>query len=311
MRKSFKIVLATDYSEAVMNAERYALQFAKDTHSDIWLVHAYEIPLSYSPTKPIEFSKTREDFHDSELARLEQHRDELFKSLGIEKGELNCKCVVHEGSAGKQIRDVAEEWEADFIIVGTHGVTGLRKLFFGSHAWDVIKKASIPVLAIPTDALYKGIKNIVFALEQRDGEIKAINYLVKLAKTFNAEVNVLHLSNFVLSKEFEIEMFEKFKAEILDKISYDKLNIRLEYNHEIIQGLNDYCLHCKADWLVMSPQKPSLYEKMIMLDYSVTKNMSFYTQTPLLAIPEYYNTDNSKFWQMFELDEKYISQSSV
>lgn len=306
-KKSFKIVLATDYSEAVMNAERYAVQFAASTNSDLRLVHAYEIPLSYTPTKPIEFSKSREDFHNSELERLEKHRDKLFQSLGIENAAQHCKCVVREGSAGKQIREEAEDWEADFIIVGTHGSSNLHKMFFGSHTWDVIKKSGVPVLAIPVDALYNGIKNIVFALEEREGEILAINYLVQLAKEFKAEVNVLHLTNYVLSKEFEIELFEKFKAEIVEKISYDKLNIRLEYNHEIIQGLNDYCIRAKADWLVMSPQKPSLYERMITLDHSFTKNMSFCTRTPLLAIPEYFNTDNSKFWEMFELDEPLLN----
>ena len=311
MTKSFKIILATDYSEAVMNAERYAVQFAKSTNSDLRLVHVYEIPLSYSPAKPIEFSKSCEDFHNSEIAILEQHRDKLFHSLDIKKDELNSNCVVREGSAGKQIREEAEDWEADFIIVGTHGVSGFRKLFFGTHTWDVIKKSSVPVLAIPIDGMFNGIKNIVFALEQREGEILAINYLVKLAKQFDADVTALHLTSFVLPKEFEIEMFEKFRADIHDKILYDKLSIRLEYNHDIIQGLNDCCLRAKADWLVMSPQKPSLFEKIIMLDYSVTKNMSFYTRTPLLAIPEYYNTDNLKFWEMFELDEKYMNQGSV
>lgn len=308
MTKSYKILLATDYSSDVMNAERYAVQFARSTNSDLRLMHAYEIPLNYTPEKPIEFSKSGEDFHDSESKRLEQHCNNLFKTLGLKKEDLNCSTIVKEGSAGKRIREEAENWEADFIIVGTHGASGFRKLFFGSHAWDVIKKASVPVLAVPVDAYYNGIKNIVFALEQRDGEILAINYLVHLAKEFDAEVTALHFTSFVLPKEFEIELFEKFKSEILDKISYHKLNVRLEYNHEIIKGLNDYCSRVNADWLVMSPEKPSIFEKIIMSDYSITKNMSFCTRTPLLAIPEYYNTDNLKFWEMFELDEKYLDK---
>ena len=97
--------------------------------------------------------------------------------------------------------------------------------------------------------------------------------------------------------------------EVKEKISYSKLDLLFAYNEDIINGINDFCSSAKADWLVMSPEKPSLYERIIMLDYSVTRNMCFHTHTPLLAIPEYYNTDNSKFWEMFELDEKIFSEN--
>ena len=83
MEKCFKILLSTDYSNSVMNAERYAVQFAEDTDSILIFFHVYELPLSSTPSKPLEFAKTRDAFYTSELKKLEDHRDKLFRSLGI------------------------------------------------------------------------------------------------------------------------------------------------------------------------------------------------------------------------------------
>ncbi|MBA3705790.1 MAG: universal stress protein, partial [Bacteroidetes bacterium] len=46
MKQQFKILLATDYSEEVMNSERYAVQFAEQTNAVLTIVHVYEIPFN-------------------------------------------------------------------------------------------------------------------------------------------------------------------------------------------------------------------------------------------------------------------------
>ncbi len=308
MRKKLKILLATDYSEAAVNAEHYAIKFALDTNAELRLIHVYQIPLIYTPTKPIEYVKSRDDFKKLELQILQLHLDELFKALNLKKDELICDCTVSEGIAGKVIIEEAKEWIPDFIVLGTHGVSILKKVLLGSHAWNVIKKACAPVLAIPIEGKYTGIKNIVFAIEERKGEIKAINYTVRFAKEFDAKVTILHFTNFAISKKYETEKYKAFKHEIQENISYDKLNIILKYHQNIIDGLNDFCLKSNADLLAVSPAEHTFFEKMIMLDYSFTKNMSFQTKLPILCIPEYQNPKSSKFWELFEVDQSYINE---
>ena len=215
---------------------------------------------------------------------------------------------MREGSAGVQIRKEAKELEADFIIMGTHGVTGFRKVFFGTHAWNVIKKSSVPVFAIPKDALFTGFKNILFATEYREGEIPAINFLTQFAGRFNAEVTVLHTTKYVLSKRLEAELYGRFKKEVVEKVAYPKLSIRLGKSENITQGLQKYCADKKIDLLVMSPERPFLMEKIFLLNDSITRKMSFYTHVPLLTIPDYYNPEYAPFWKMFESDERYLNE---
>ncbi|MFM9944025.1 MAG: universal stress protein [Bacteroidia bacterium] len=304
MQKRFKILLATDYSEAALNAERYAVEFAKNTNSEIKIIHAYEIPLSYTPAKPIEFSKSRDDFQKSELKRLKQHFEKLLQSVNIKPDDLNHQCEVREGSAAGTISEDAEVWYPDFIIVGTHGVSGFREVLFGTHTWELIKKSGFPVLAIPINAEFKKLKNIVFAIEQRDGEIPAIQFLIKLAAEFKANLTVLHVANNVVTKEVETVMFNDFMKDVNVHPSSKQLKSELYYHDDTLEGLNEYCSKNQAEWLVVSHEEPSLLERIVMQDYSTTQKISFKTHIPLLSIPDYYNPDNASFWNMFDIDNK-------
>lgn len=308
MKENYKILLATDYSEASMNAERYAVQFAKAAGASLTFLHIYTFPLSATPSLPVKYEDVKRKHRESELKALEQRRDAILQALGITGDQLHTECVVKEGSAGREITRTAYDLDMDFTIVGTHGTTGFRKIFYGTHAWEVIKKSSIPVLAVPQNGLFTGIKNIVFATEYRQGEIPVINYLTGIARKFNAEITVLHVTNYPLSRKFEADMFGRFKKEVLEKIHYEKLNIRLAVDEVISSGLEKFCEECPADWLVMSPERPYLMDRIFFPEYSMTRKMSFHTRVPLLSVPDHYNPEYAAFWKIFQLDENYIDE---
>lgn len=57
---------------------------------------------------------------------------------------------VEKGKPHEMILKVATEWQADFIIIGTHGRTGLSHLLLGSVAEHVVRHSKIPVMIIPS-----------------------------------------------------------------------------------------------------------------------------------------------------------------
>jgi nucleotide-binding universal stress UspA family protein len=59
------------------------------------------------------------------------------------------KLTTAMGKPEQEILRVAEEQKADLIVMGTHGVSGYRKMFFGSTTERVLRKTSVPVLAVP------------------------------------------------------------------------------------------------------------------------------------------------------------------
>lgn len=301
MEKPFKILLATDYSETVMNAERYAIQLAKNTGSLLRFLHVFEAPAANQTGS---FDAEKIDYNPvlHEMKKLKEHVVTIFQSLNIKQEELNYECVIREGSAGKQIREEANEILHDFIIVGTHGADGIRQLVLGSHTWDIIKKVSCPVLAIPKEALFREIKSIVFATEYREGELPVINFLTQVAKQFNAELTILHVTSNIISEQFEKKLSGEFMAALKDKIAYPNIKMHVVHYKDILSGLADFCTRVNADWLVMSPEKPFFLEKIFDPSISLTKKMNLHTTIPLLSIPDYYNPDYEWFWKLFALD---------
>jgi nucleotide-binding universal stress UspA family protein len=74
---------------------------------------------------------------------------ELAEFLGEIPGLAGVPGAVRIGDAADGILREAEEWQADLVVVGTHGRRGLPRFLLGSAAESVLRRASVSVLAIP------------------------------------------------------------------------------------------------------------------------------------------------------------------
>jgi nucleotide-binding universal stress UspA family protein len=52
------------------------------------------------------------------------------------------------GRLSDQVREQADQWRADLVVVGTHGRRGVRRAFIGSDAEDVARNSPVPVLLV-------------------------------------------------------------------------------------------------------------------------------------------------------------------
>lgn len=286
MKNNLKILVATDYSATAESAEKYAVQLAKTMGAELSFLHIFYADESF-PKELVELERMDSSPIEFEVRKLEQHSEELLSKMKIGPDEIKYNCRIGKGNITSEILNIATEEKADFIVLGTHGTGAVKKAFFGTHTWDAIKKANIPVLAIPQEAAFSEVKEIVFGTEYRPGEMPVIKYLIEFAKLFGAELTVLHIANNVFSPEFEREMFERFRKEVKSKVNYNNLNIRLINGDNLIDGLNGFCVRNKACWLVMSHEKASFLVGLFN-PLSFTKKMSFQTHVPLFAIPDGY-----------------------
>ena len=79
-------------------------------------------------------------FELKELNKLEQR----VISQGI-----NCTHILKQGVAGDTILEHAEENKADYIVVGSHGRSGVYDVLIGSLTKEITRKSKIPVLVVP------------------------------------------------------------------------------------------------------------------------------------------------------------------
>jgi nucleotide-binding universal stress UspA family protein len=141
-----RILYATDYSKASERALDEAIYLVKQNNAELLVVHVIE---------PITPYVTGEDYGSAELyMRLEdtakKDAQTSMKKLvdKIQKAKIKVKSLLLRGTAHDQIVKAARSKRADMIVIGTHGRTGLAKLFMGSVAGKVVSMARCPVLTV-------------------------------------------------------------------------------------------------------------------------------------------------------------------
>jgi nucleotide-binding universal stress UspA family protein len=141
-----RILYATDYSKASSRALDQAVQLAKQNDAELLVVHVIE---------PVTPYVTGDDYGSTELyLRLEETtKNDAQSSMQklmqkLQKLKVNAKSLLLRGSTHDQIIKAAKSRKADMIVIGTHGRTGLSKLFMGSVASKVVSTAHCPVLTV-------------------------------------------------------------------------------------------------------------------------------------------------------------------
>ncbi len=137
------VIVPFDFSEHSIAAVRYALQIAAQP-SQVHCVHVLPFMI---PTEP---GVVWGAIDDAERIRhaLEHLTDALPED---EFGKLNTE--VRLGDPGKVVSDFAAELQADLIVIGSHGRTGLTRFVLGSVAERVTRLAHCPVLVIKLQEL--------------------------------------------------------------------------------------------------------------------------------------------------------------
>jgi universal stress protein A len=134
------ILHPTDFSAASHYALELAFSLARDHGARVVLLNVVEPPFyGGEPLMPI-----------ATLPDLRTEAENWFETLPKAKGDIETKQVIAEGDPVSQILRVAAEEHVDFIVLGTHGRTGLSRLLMGSVAENVIRKAMCPVVAVKT-----------------------------------------------------------------------------------------------------------------------------------------------------------------
>lgn len=139
------IMVATDFSPSAAHATDMAIDYAKKLGSKIVLVHAYEMPISV-PMMPSGYTLPEgllEDMAKAARERVKEAAQEVA-ATGVE-----CEGVAVPESAALAIVNEAVERQADLIVMGTRGLTGLKRMALGSVADQVVRTSSCPVLTVP------------------------------------------------------------------------------------------------------------------------------------------------------------------
>ena len=145
MSRIRRVLHPTDLSKASSAAYRRAVDMARGNHAELLLVHVL------APADPMMADgyvspKVYEDMVNATRAYGQKHLTTLVRKT--KRAGVRVKGLLLEGVPHERIAQAARSRKADLVVIGTHGRTGLAKLFLGSVASRVLAVAPCPVLTV-------------------------------------------------------------------------------------------------------------------------------------------------------------------
>jgi len=141
-----KILYATDYSRASARALDEAVNLAKQHDAELLVLHVIEPVTTYVTGEDFGSAGLYMKLEDATKREAESSMQKLMDKL--QKSKVKAKSLLLKGTPHDQIVKAARSRNADMIVIGTHGRTGLSKLFMGSVAGKVVSTATCPVLTV-------------------------------------------------------------------------------------------------------------------------------------------------------------------
>jgi nucleotide-binding universal stress UspA family protein len=184
------IVVATDLEGQAEAALEYARKLAASYGARMVLAHGLD-PMEYAAVDGLPGSVVN---HLTEAARKV-----LDKLAGELLGQgIHSHSEVRQGTVAEMLVDVARQYEAGLIVIGTKGMEGAGPVVVGAIAERLVRLAPCPVLAVAAD-WNAGAKRptpggpVLLAMERNDAAAAAAAAAYSLAETFNRPLLVLHV----------------------------------------------------------------------------------------------------------------------
>ncbi|WP_175956991.1 MULTISPECIES: universal stress protein [unclassified Burkholderia] len=145
-----RILVAVDGSDTSRHAFDAALALAKSHGAELQPFYVVENAAIYYNVPGYDPSVLRDQLVEQGNA-LAKDFTALMQAAGV-KGETKLSEATSLNDVSSLILDGAKAFDADLLVLGTHGRRGFRRLVLGSIAEQCVRHASLPVLLIPAAA---------------------------------------------------------------------------------------------------------------------------------------------------------------
>ena len=274
-----KILFPTDFSEAANHAFIYALNFADRLNASIVTLHVFKLP----DVRGAHLPHTLQEIYESiDLEEFENFKDSVPMLRQISEdhnmGHIPMENMMEKGETVETIIRTADQIGVDMIIMGTTGASGLKEIFVGSVAGEVLENANCPVLTVPNKAVFDGkIDKIAITTEFKDEEIKALNRVIEFSEVFGGEIHCVNVDT--AHTHFYTQRMEKLKEQYKD---HDKVFFEVLEGEYIMEPITKFLDDQNIDILAMLTHKRTFFQELFK--FSMTKSMAYHSKIPILSI---------------------------
>ncbi|WP_205503365.1 universal stress protein [Rufibacter psychrotolerans] len=269
------ILVPTDFSSIATNALAYAVALASVTRAKILLVHVVDLPAiatAYEVSLPAISLQV--------LADAEKELETLAATVRT-NATLEVEGICTTGKLVAQVNHLVQVHGVDFVVMGSHGQSGLLDRIFGTNALAYMNHAHCPVLLVPPTATFKGINHIAFAYDLDSESTFVLERLFQWAAPFQAQVAIF---NCLSEHQLNLVPDQPLLQYITQHFAQENFCLVQRKEDHVVQGILDFAQENQMDVVAISTHERIFLEQL--LHTSVTKELLFKTNLPLLAIQE-------------------------
>lgn len=270
------ILVPTDFSRYARNAIRYALDLSRELNARLLLYHVYQVSVPITEVPMVVLP-------DFEIDRLNHKKmDALVRDIRKKAdGAVEVEGRIGHGTTVTRIASFIKEENIDLVVMGTRGANSVLDRLLGTNTAALMKQASCPVLAVPSNAKFKGFRQILYASDHSSQKAVFSSFLLDLARKFEVELVVLnvkkdHQSN--VGNEIEVPV------QIRAHYPYDHYKFVSIVEDNPGQGIEGFVRRSKPQLIAVTVRKRALVESF--LHRSIIKQLAYNLPVPLLALPE-------------------------
>ncbi len=246
-----KIVVPVDFSQHSEYAMEVAANIAKKHNSEIIAVHM--MGLSEAVVTRDESKEVFEAMYYMKLA--EKRFDEFLDKVYLEGVKVTD--TVHNYKNFSELNDLAQEFHADLIVMGSHGRSGLKEVFVGSNTEKVVRTSEIPVLVIKHRAEIFNPQFGIFACDFLEDSIGPYKRAQKMFDALGIKMQMLYVNlagDFRSTREIEKRILN-FLKKAGEENPLESLNKVIQYNEYSVEGgIFGYSQVSNADIIALPTQ---------------------------------------------------------
>jgi nucleotide-binding universal stress UspA family protein len=183
------IVVATGLDGRSDGALEYARKLATAYNARVVLAHGVD-PVDYALVSGVP-GKILSGLTEQARATLDRMAAELIRE------GIHSHSEIRQGEVAQMLVDVAAQYEAGLIVIGTEGKEGAGPLLVGSIAEQVVRRAKCAVLAVAADynaGAYRPVPGgpVMLAMEHNEATPGAVATASSIAQTFHRTLLVVH-----------------------------------------------------------------------------------------------------------------------
>ncbi len=249
------IIVPWDFTFVAENALAHAVNIDNILKREIILLHIVENPEAVNPSTD----------------KLEERIKELKKEISNTLIPL-----VRDGNIFDTIREVAHEFKAELVIMGTHGRKGMQKVT-GSWALKVMANSRVPFLVIQDKPKKNTFEKIVFPIDFRRENKEKVNWVHYISKNYKSKFllfkrksadkafkrriasNLHYAESFLKNNDVEYEIHSAKGSRAFEK---ETVQFSKDQGAEMIIvlvtrdiGFFDYLVAAREQYIIANPEK--------------------------------------------------------